>query len=442
VLLRCSKQPVYAVFDNHRCPSLAELLQSMDYTAPPALRKSDALHERVLAFAHSFETQAAGAYDTFENLALDIARFQYDHSPGFARLCAVPRAELTHLEHIPTVPSDVFRLARVALHPPELDTAIFRTSGTTSELTGQHPVRRLATKERLAILQAQRTLFAQFGRGVIVALATRPDGSSSLGHMMELFMRHFDGRPLVADPHGATWSSSEPGRFLIDARGVDIEGLERAARLAKFRSEPLYVLATSFAMVAALDALDGATIHAPARTTIMITGGFKGRSRHVDEDHLRSAIAQAFGIAPERIVGEYGMTELSSQLFEQAASVSAARHGDARLSSVSAASSGTSPRSAWWQEAGPAGVYFPPPWLRVRAVSPQSYQEVPSGEVGLAHFTDLANIDSCLSVLTQDQVRCIGGGIQLLGRAPKAPPRGCSLPFEALAFATTPAKVS
>lgn len=408
----------------------------MDYTAPPALRKSDALHERVLAFAHSFETQAAGACDTFENLALDIARFQYDHSPGFARLCGVPRAELTHLGHIPTVPSDVFRLGRVALHPPELDTAVFRTSGTTSELTGQHPVRRVSTKERLALLQAQRTLFSEFGRGVVVALATRPDGTSSLGHMMELFMQHFDGRPLVADPQGAAWSSAEPGRFLIDARGVDIEGLERAARLAKHRSEPLYVLSTSFAMVAALDALEGASIVAPSRTKVMITGGFKGRSRHVDETQLRQAIAHAFGIQQERIVGEYGMTELSSQLFEQAGSVTTLREPSDALVS------GGTPTTAWWQQRGPSGVYFAPPWLRVRAVSPQTYQEVPHGEVGLAHFIDLANIDSCISVLTQDQVRNLGGGIQLLGRAPKAPPRGCSLPFEALAFSSLPGEVS
>jgi hypothetical protein len=404
----------------------------MDDSAPPALRKSDALHERVLSFAHSFDTQATAARDTFENLALDIARFQYDHSPGFARLCARPRAELTQLDHIPTVPSDVFRLARVALHPPELDAAVFRTSGTTSELAGQHPVRRVSTKERLALLQAQRTLFSDFGRGVIVALAARPDGTSSLGHMMELFMRHFDGRPLVADPQGAAWSSAEPGRFLIDARGVDIEALERAARLAKFRCEPLYVLSTSFAMVAALDALDGATIVAPARTKVMITGGFKGRSRHVDETQLRQAIAHAFCISQERIVGEYGMTELSSQLFEQPGPA----HTTSAPQNMAALQNRAAPPGSWWQHNGPAGVYFPPPWLRVRAVSPQTYQEVPSGEVGLAHFLDLANVDSCISVLTQDQVRHVGGGIQLLGRAPKAPPRGCSLPFEALAFSS------
>lgn len=402
----------------------------MDYSAPPALRASEALHERVLRFAQSFEARSAVPRDSFESLALDIARFQLEHSPGLARLCPVDRAELQHIDQIPTVPSDVFRLTRAALHPPELDAVVFVTSGTTAELTGKHPVRNLRTKEQLALLQAQRTLFAEYGRGVIVALATQPDGTSSLGHMMELFMRHFDGRPLRTDPDGAAFSTTEFGRFLIDARGVDLEGLQRAARLAKYRSEPLYVLSTSFAMVAALDALDGGSVDTPLRTKIMITGGFKGRSRHVDEATLRRDIAHAFNVAPEHIVGEYGMTELGSQLFEQPPR---GRAPTARRSGGEGAE-GEPIAPAWWEHSGPVGRFFAPPWLKVRAVSPHTYHEVALGEVGLAHFLDLANVDSCISVLTQDRIRVTECGIELLGRAPKAPPRGCSLPFEALAF--------
>ncbi len=376
----------------------------MDYSAPPALRKSEALHKRVVAFAESFDRKRPLLGDSFEKLAVDIGRFQMESSAGFARLCPFEPGQLKELTQLPVVPSDVFRLTRVALHPPELDAAVFITSGTTAELTGRHPVRRLQTKEELTLIQARRTLFTEHGRGVIVALSPPPDGSSSLGHMMELFVRHFDGRPLLAQPEGAAFVENEPGRFLINAQGVDIEGLKRAARLAKHRSEPLYVLATSFAMVAALDALDGEKIAAPSRTKVMLTGGFKGRSRHVEEADLRRSIARCFGIDETEIIGEYGMTELSSQLFEHA---------------------------------GPMGAYVAPPWLRVRALDPTSYEEVSPGEVGLAHFIDLANVDSCISVLTQDQIVIEEGNIRLLGRAPRAPARGCSLPFESLAFSSS-----
>ena len=82
-------------------------------------------------------------------------------------------------------------------------------------------------------------------------------------------------------------------------------------------------------------------------------------------------------------------------------------------------------------------VYVAPPWLRVTPVDPISLAPVPDGEVGLARFTDLGNIDSALNVLTQDRVRRVGTGIMLLGRQPGARLRGCSLAAEALSSATS-----
>jgi hypothetical protein len=70
--------------------------------------------------------------------------------------------------------------------------------------------------------------------------------------------------------------------------------------------------------------------------------------------------------------------------------------------------------------------------LRVTPVDPTTLLPVPEGEAGLARFIDLGNVDSAVSVVTQDLVRRVSGGIQLLGRQPGAPPRGCSLAIEAL----------
>jgi hypothetical protein len=122
-------------------------------------------------------------------------------------------------------------------------------------------------------------------------------------------------------------------------------------------------------------------------------------------------LSSAFGIAPERVVGEYGMTELTSQLYE-------ASIGESEL--------------GWRHRGVEPGVYFEPPWLRVAAVDPLSLADLPEGEAGLACFTDLGNVDSALRVVTQDLVRRTQGGIVLLGRQPGAPPRGCSLAIEAL----------
>src|SRR5262249_55418295 len=108
----------------------------------------------------------------------------------------------------------------------------------------------------------------------------------------------------------------------------------------------------------------------------------------------------------------YGMTELSSQLYEGTVVSATARHG----------------------------VYFAPPWVRVTAVDPVTLAPAPAGAEGLARIVDLANVDSAVAIQTADRVRVLGEalnlsdrgpivttGVELLGRAKGAPPRGCSI---------------
>ncbi len=362
------------------------------------LADSDALHARVRAFA-------GGARDTtFAELALAIARFQARHSPGFARLLARSRRALEDVDAIPAVPAEAFRLTRVAVHPAELDEARFVTSGTTRDERGEHPFRTTRTYAELALRFGRSALLSDAASRTVVALAAPPQTPrcSSLGFMMELFMRELDGRGF----HGEPFSVESPRRWLLSPSGVDLAGLEQSVRVAEQRAEPLLLLATSFALVALLDQLKGAALPLPARSVVMQTGGFKGRSREVPADELRAAISQTFGVPEDDVVSEYGMTELSSQLYE-----GTLRGGALR---------------------GARGIYLEPPWLRVTPVHPVTLEPVAAGEPGLARFVDLGNIDSAVAVLTRDLVRRKDGGIELLGRDPGAPPRGCSLAVEAL----------
>ncbi|MNC92239.1 hypothetical protein D3C83_86270 [compost metagenome] len=66
------------------------------------------------------------------------------------------------------------------------------------------------------------------------------------------------------------------------------------------------------------------------------------------------------------------------------------------------------------------------------AVDPATLDPLPAGEVGLARFVDLGNVDSAVAIVTQDRVRVTMEGIELLGRQPGALPRGCSLAIEEL----------
>lgn len=386
----------------------------------PITGTSDDLHARVRRFARSaLATLDAAAglappissepQDTFEQLACDVARFQAEHIPGFARLVARYGSRLDSVESIPAVPVEAFRLTRVAVHPPHADAARFVTSGTTGAASGVHAFRRLDTYRELALLWGERALFSAWpGPKTIVALAPAPEDppTSSLGFMLRAFMETYDGRALTQDARGVPFDATSGARWLVGLSGLDLAGLRRAAAIARSRSEPLFVLATSFTLVALLDALEGDTLTAPSRTVVMQTGGFKGRSREIAPAELRRRLAETFRIDESCVVGEYGMTELSSQLYEGTVS-------GALLS-------------------GPPGVYLEPPWLRVQPVDPTSLRPVGEGETGLARIIDLANVDSAVAVLTQDVVRRRGPGIELLGRRSGAPPRGCSLPFEGL----------
>jgi hypothetical protein len=357
---------------------------------------SDDLHRAVRRFATGDRSRS------FSELSLEIAAFQRKFSPGFERLCKSRGGSLTRVEDIPGVPTDTFRLARVAVHPESEDRLRFFTSGTTSGARGMHAMRVTETYHELALQFGRSALLSNDRPHRVVALAPLLDDppTSSLGHMMAMFMVDFEQR--------GEFDVRTRERWLIDDRGVDLPGLERAAERATNRGETLLVLATSFALVTLLDALGARTIPLPAGSVVMQTGGFKGKTREIEPSELRAALARTFRTDEAQIVGEYGMTELTSQLYE--ASV---------------------PGSALARERrGQSGVYAEPPWLRVVPVDPTTLEPVPDGDVGIARIVDLGNVDSAVAIQTQDRVRRVEGGIVLLGRAAGAPPRGCSLAIE------------
>jgi len=359
---------------------------------------SDKLHDRVQAFIAA--PDASG--ESRNQLALDLARYQAKFNPGYARLVEQRRSRLESFEEIVAVPSAAFRLARIATHSEGDDVARFVTSGTTGSRRGMHALRRLDTYRLAALTWGKKALLVVGQEQAAVAcLASPPSGlpSSSLAFMMKVFVDEFDRDRDPQDP-----------AFLLSPAGIDLPRLKRTLDRAKSSGRPLLLLATSFSLVALLDRLDGQRLRGDGHVVVMQTGGFKGRSREVSADSLRLQVSLALGTPPEFIVGEYGMTELCSQMYE-----------------------GCLPSGGLCRE---PGLYLAPPWLHVEAVDPVSLDPVGPGQTGLARFVDLANVDSAVCIITEDRIRCHDGGIELLGRSPGSEPRGCSLEVEALVATT------
>jgi hypothetical protein len=357
------------------------------------LAESAALHRRARAFVRAF-VDGVAMPEPFDALAVDLARFQAQHVEGYARLCRArgldPR-RFTRAADAPAVPTDAFKVARAFAFPEADERTFFLTSGTTVGARGRHSFRDIGTYDAGALAFGRWALSSDLpSKPVVLCLSPPPSElpESSLVHMMDLFRREL--------------GAEGEGGFFFQGDAIDIVSLERQVLRAFAAHRSVLLLATSFALVRLLDALGGAPLRLPDGSRVMQTGGFKGKSREVGADALRRDLARTFSVSERAIVCEYGMTELSSQFYETTLRDRSASHG----------------------------TYVEPPWARVVPVDPDTSAPVPEGEVGLARIEDLLNVDSAFAVLARDRVRRVPGGFELLGRAPGAPPRGCSLAIE------------
>jgi hypothetical protein len=146
---------------------------------------------------------------------------------------------------------------------------------------------------------------------------------------------------------------------------------------------------------------------------IMDTGGAKGQTTPLDPAAVCARAQKLFGIAPQMVINEYGMTELCSQLYDATGFNS---------------DDDSMPNDR---------VKIAPPWMRAAAVDPVTLKPVAPGEIGMLRFFDLANIGSVSAILTEDCgiVSADGSRVRLMGRAGLAEARGCALAiaqFEAI----------
>ncbi len=339
------------------------------------------LKARVETMISTFETRQSSDDDARDDLIDDLAAWQSTRIPEYGRL-------QRHGAWPPALPTDVFRFRRIAGHPEEDDLRLFRSSGTTSSERSVHAYGDLELYDAAARVAARHMLFPDVERIRLVILAPHEDEApdSSLEYMLARF---------------ADWFGSE-STWVWRNGALDLELLTAQLRECEASGEPVAVLGTSFAFVHAEDGLGDHRFDLGPRSRVMQTGGYKGRSREVDPWVLLDAISTRYGVSPRRIINEFGATELSSQMYETTLR-------EDLDGSVQA-------RRLWV-----------PPWVRATPVDPETLQPVPGEDVGILRIDDTANLDSVCCIQTADLARRLDDGIVVLGRAPGATPRGCSL---------------
>ena len=306
-------------------------------------------------------------------------------------------------QDVPAVPTTAFKRLPLTSTPGREPERVFRTSGTSrgAGARGEHRVPDLGLYRAAALPPLEAHLLPELagaGRVPFVCLLPPPDEApdSSLSAMAGFAVER--------------WGDEDRSGWFVDPDGgLDVDALATALAGLAEDGSPVVVLATAFALVHWLDA-GRSPVRLPPGSRVMETGGFKGRSRSVERGALYAGVSASLGVPVERIVNEYGMTELLSQFWE--------------------------PVLAAGEEACPpdpgARWHVGPPWVRTRVLDPRTLEPLPEGERGLLCHLDLANLGSVARVLTEDVGVAVGGGFRVLGRARGAEPRGCSLAMEEL----------
>lgn len=308
----------------------------------------------------------------FEEAALRLFRYQARHVPVYAdfvrRLKRHPKS-VQRVQDIPFLPLSFFKTRDLIARGEEPE-IIFTSSGTTGSRPSRHLVADLSLYEK-SFMRAFEQFYGPPEERAILALlpAYLERQGASLVYMMKTLIAHS--------------AYSESGFYLYDhqalrARLEDLEG----------RSIPTLLIGVSFALLDFVERHPMVLEH----TTVMETGGMKGRREEPIREALHQRLKEGFGVS--HIHSEYGMTELLSQAYSQ---------GDS--------------------------LFQTPNWMRLLirdASDPFTY--VQTGRSGGINIIDLANQHSCAFLATQDLgVASSPGRWDIQGRFDDAELRGCNL---------------
>ena len=310
--------------------------------------------------------------EDFNALALELFHLHRQRNPIYRRFVEALRVDPARVRtaaDIPHLPITLFRSHRVLLDGLDPGSH-FTSSGTTGAITSSHFVPYPRVYER----SFMTSFTARYGapdtwRILALLPAYLEREGSSLVYMAQHLIRE-SGDPLS-------------GTYLYR-----YDELADVIRRSEAEGRRTLLLGVTFAL------LDLAEQHPmPLRhTTIMETGGMKGRRPELVREALHHILQDAFGVPA--IHSEYGMTELLSQA---------------------------------WSDGG--GRYHCPPWMRVRLRDVNDpLSPAPPGRSGGIDVTDLANLASCPFISTQDLGRTHpDGSFEVLGRFDHSQVRGCNL---------------
>ena len=308
----------------------------------------------------------------FEKITLKVFRHQYDANLVYQQFCNFLKKDKNNVKSvldIPFLPIQFFKSHEV-LSSQDVVQTTFTSSGTTGMQTSKHLVTDVSWYE-----ESYRLAFSEFYGNIedYCVLALLPSylerEGSSLIHMVEDLI---------------TLSNHEDSGFYLN--NYD-ELISKVIELDNSGQNVLLIGVT----YALLDLIEMQNFQLK-NTIIMETGGMKGKRKEMIREELHSLLCKGFGVS--KIQSEYGMTELLSQAYSL---------GD--------------------------GVFECPPWMQILIRDTEdALTYVAEGKTGGINVIDLANINSCSFIATQDLgKKQPNHSFEVLGRFDNSDIRGCNL---------------
>ena len=308
----------------------------------------------------------------FSEAALQVFQHQAVHCPVYqayiTNLGIRPDA-VTSVDKIPFLPISFFKTQAI-LSDMRDPVITFTSSGTTGMVQSRHLLTDLSLYDE-SFNQAFQLFYGDPKDICILALlpSYQEREGSSLIYMVDALI--------------AQSEHPDSGYFLYN-----LGDLFAKLNALKATGQKTLLIGVTYAL---LDFVEAYQIEFP-ELIVMETGGMKGKRKEMVREELHAILEAGFGVPA--IHSEYGMTELLSQAY----------------------SAGN-------------GIFNCPPWMKIRLRDTNDPLSSPErGKSGGINVIDLANINSCSFIATQDLGRIYEDeSFEVLGRFDNSDIRGCNL---------------
>lgn len=307
----------------------------------------------------------------FIPVSKEIFLYQYKENSVYRQWCDHLKKDITaieKIEDIPFLPIAFFKTNTIITGKKEYD-LIFESSGTTQTNKSCHYVKDVQLYVE-SFTKAFEIFYGDIKSWRIIGLLPSylQQGNSSLVKMVDELIK---------------LSGHKQSGFYLD----EFEKLQTVLTQLEDHQQKTLLIGVTYAL------LDFAEQYPTSlsSTTIMETGGMKGRRKEITRDEVHSILKKDLNV--QHVHSEYGMTELLSQAY-----------------------------------AKQDGRFYCPPWMKVFVRDEDDPLLVKQSGKGALNIVDLANVNSCAFIATDDVGEVFeDGSFTVAGRLDGSDIRGCSL---------------